>query len=106
MNLKKRLTLIFSVLSALMLLASSLAGYFFARTQVVAGIEAEMTASIDAQVKKLDGWLAGKAGMLAITGGTLQSSFGDAEFTVPMMAVIRMWIKKFLTCISALSMGK
>ena len=47
MNLKKRLTLIFSVLSAVLLLASSLAGYYFSKGQVIAGIEAEMEASID-----------------------------------------------------------
>lgn len=86
MNVKKRLTLIFSVLSALTLLASSFVGYYFAKEQLISGIEAEMTNSIHAHVNKLDGWLVSKAKMLEITAGTLHSSFGDAELTVPMLA--------------------
>ena len=86
MNLKNKLTLIFSVLSALMLLVSSMAGYMFTKEQVLTGIQAEMTASVNAHVNKLDGWLIGKAKMLEITAGTLQSSFGDNEITVPMLA--------------------
>jgi len=86
MNLKNKLTLIFSVLSALMLLVSSMAGYMFTKEQVLTGIQAEMTASVNAHVNKLDGWLISKAKMLEITAGTLQSSFGDNEITVPMLA--------------------
>ncbi|WP_319403535.1 hypothetical protein [uncultured Anaeromusa sp.] len=86
MNLKSKLTLIFSLVSALMLLVSSTAGYLFTKEQVVSGIHTEMTASINAHVNKLDGWLIGKAKMLEITVGTLRSSSGDAEMTVPMLA--------------------
>lgn len=86
MNLKSKLTLIFSVVSALILLVSSTAGYLFTKEQVVSGIQAEMAASINAHVNKLDGWLISKSKMLEITVGTLRSSSGDAELTVPMLA--------------------
>ena len=86
MNLKMKLTLTLSVVSAIVLLISSIVGYMFAKQQVVAGIQEEMKASAHSHVNKLDGWLGSKAKMLAITVGTIHSTFGDAEITVPMMA--------------------
>lgn len=86
MNLKNRLTLIFSVMAALVLLVSSVVGYLFTKEQVIAGIQAEMTTSVNSQVNKLDGWLISKGKMLEITAGTIQSSFGDNEISVPMLA--------------------
>jgi len=86
MNLKTKLALIFSLLSIIILLVSSVTGYLFTKEQVVAGIQEEMKASANAHVNKLDGWLMSKAKMLEITVGTIQSTFGDAEITVPMMA--------------------
>ncbi|TWH46727.1 methyl-accepting chemotaxis protein [Sporomusa sp. KB1] len=86
MSLKKKLTLIFSVLSIVILLVSSIAGYMFTKEQVLSGIQAEMTSTVNAHVNKLDGWLIGKAKMLEITAGTLQSSVGDNEISVPMLA--------------------
>ena len=89
MNLKVKLTLIFSVLSAVILLVSSLAGYIFTKEQVTKGIQTEMEANVSSHVNKLDGWLISKARMLEMTVGTLQSTFGDSEITVPMVAGYR-----------------
>jgi len=86
LNLKNRLTLIFSVMAALVLLVSSVVGYLFTKEQIIAGIQAEMTANVNSQVNKLDGWLIGKGRMLEITAGTIRSTFGDNEITVPMLA--------------------
>ncbi|MBP2625405.1 MAG: mcpA 2 [Firmicutes bacterium] len=86
MNLKAKLTLIFSVLSAIILLVSSIVGYLFTKEQVVIGIQEEMNQTSASYVSKLDGWLISKAKMLEITAGTIQSSYGDAEMTVPMLA--------------------
>lgn len=86
MNLKVKLTLIFSLLSAVILLISSLAGYIFTKEQVTKGIQGEMKASVNSHVNKLDGWLISKAKMLEITAGTIQSIIGDGEITVPMVA--------------------
>lgn len=86
MNLKVKLTLIFSLLSAVILLVSSLAGYIFTKEQVTKGIQGEMKASVNSHVNKLDGWLISKAKMIEITAGTIQSIIGDGEITVPMVA--------------------
>lgn len=86
MNMKTKLTLIFSALSGIILLISSLVGYMFTKEQVVAGIQEEMSQTSAAYVNKLDGWLISKGKMLEITAGTIQSTFGDAEMTVPMLA--------------------
>jgi len=86
MNLKTKLTLIFSLLSAIILLVSSVTGYLFTKEQVVAGIQEEMKASANSHVNKLDGWLIGKTKILETTAGTIQSTAGDGEITIPMVA--------------------
>jgi len=86
MRLKNKLTLVFSVLTLVILLVSSITGYMFAKEQVNAGIQKELNASINAQVNKLDGWLISKSKMLEITLGNTQSMIGDNAITVPMLA--------------------
>ncbi len=86
MKLRGKLTLIFSVLTLLVLLITSIVGYKFAEQQVTSGIEKELNESINAHANKLDGWLISKAKMLEITVGTLKSAVGDGEITVPMLA--------------------
>jgi len=86
MNLKTKLTLIFSLLSAIILLVSSVMGYMSTKEQVLAGIQGEMKESANAHVSTLDGWLVSKAKLLEITAGTIQSTFGDGEITIPMLA--------------------
>lgn len=85
MNLKMKLTLLFSLLSATILLVSSVAGYMFTKEQVTTGIQEQMHSVVNAHVNKLDGWLVSKAKMLEITAGTLHSTIGDGEITVPML---------------------
>ncbi|VBB09064.1 Hypothetical protein LUCI_4350 [Lucifera butyrica] len=86
MNLKAKLTAIFSLLTIAVLLASSIAGYMFTKELVAAGIREEMKAAVSSHVNKLDGWLIGKSKMLEITAGTIHSVTGDGEITVPMVA--------------------
>ncbi len=86
MNLRMKLTVIFSAMTLLILIAVSLLGYKFAEEQVTKGIEVELKESVSAYTNKLDGWLIGKGKMVEITVGTLQSAVGDAEFSVPMLA--------------------
>lgn len=86
MNLRGKLTLIFSLLSAGILLVSSIAVYMFTKDQLTAQIHQEMKASAASHVNKMDGWLISKAKMLEITAGTIKSTHGDGEITVPMMA--------------------
>lgn len=86
MKLTGKLTLIFSLLTAAILLVSSVAGYMYAKKQVTTRIQEEMKVSVISHVHKLDGWLISKAKMLEITVGTLQSVIGDGEITAPMVA--------------------
>lgn len=86
MNLRGKLTLIFSALTLLVLLITSFVGYQFAERQLTNGIERELNESINAHANKLDGWLTGKAKMLEITVGTMKSTVGDGEFTPAMLA--------------------
>ena len=86
MKLRTKLTLLFSLLTIIALLVSSISGYLFTKGQVTAGMEAEMKANIQSHVNKLDGWLTGKAKMMEITVGNIQSSVGDGEVTAPMLA--------------------
>ena len=86
MKLKVKLTLVFSSLTLIVLLISSLTGYMFAKQQLNEGIQKELLSSTNAQVNKLNGWLAGKAKMLELTYATIHSSIGDNEITVPMLA--------------------
>lgn len=86
MKLKSKLTLVFSLLTAVILLVASTAGYLFTKEQVTTGIQKEMTASASSHVNRLDGWLLSKAKMLEITTGTIQSTLGDGEPTVQSLA--------------------
>lgn len=85
MKLKAKMTLLFSLLTAAILLVSSGVGYFFTKQQLATGIQQEMKTNAMAQVNRLDGWLVGKAKMLEITAGTIQRIAGDGAITVPML---------------------
>lgn len=89
MKLKIKLTLLFSLLTAVTLLLSSIVGYEFTKVQVTTGIEEQMKASVNSHVNKLDGWLISKAKMLDITAGTIRSTVGDGEINVPLVAGYR-----------------
>lgn len=86
MSLRKKLTLLFSLLSAITLLLSSISVYMFAKNQLTTQIHQEMRAGAASHVNKLDGWLVSKAKMLEITAATVKSAVGDGEIPVPMLA--------------------
>lgn len=85
MKLKAKLTLVFSSLTLIVLLVSSMTGYMFAKQQLHAGIQKELLSSSNAQVNKLNGWLAGKVKTLELTYANIRSSIGDDEITAPML---------------------
>lgn len=86
MNLRTKLTVVFSVMTLLILICVSFIGYKFAEEQVTKGIEVELNESIGSYTNRLDGWLISKAKMVEMTVGTLQSTVGEQEFSVPMLA--------------------
>lgn len=95
MKLMGKLALIFSLVTAVIVLVASMAGYLFAREQMTVGIQKEMTAIVDAQASKLDGWLASKVKLLETTAGTIRSSIGDGEVTSGMLAGYQTVDKEF-----------
>lgn len=79
MSIRTKLVLVFSVVSAIILLASSLTGYFFTKTIFAENIEKQMTATINSHVSKLDGWLIAKTKVVDFTAGTIQAAVGSGE---------------------------
>ncbi|CUH97690.1 hypothetical protein P22_3825 [Propionispora sp. 2/2-37] len=77
MNVRNKLILIFSALSAIILLLSSGAGYFFTKQQLTDEIYREMNYISTTHIHKLDGWLTSKAKMLEITAATIRNTTGD-----------------------------
>jgi len=86
MSLKIKLIIIFSVVTMIMLLISSIVGYTFTEREVLQNIQSELKETENSNINKLDGWLIGKAKMLEITGATMQSSYGDGDISVNNMA--------------------
>lgn len=74
MPIRKKLTLIFSVLSVCILLLLSSASYWFAERQISKSIEQEMQANVSSQVHKMEGWLHGKAKILESSATTIQNT--------------------------------
>lgn len=79
MSIRTKMVLVFSVMSAVILLFASVSGYFFARNQFSEHIEKQMTATINTHVNKLDGWLIAKKKMVEITAGTIQASSSEGQ---------------------------
>lgn len=73
MSIRTKMVLVFSVLSAIILLVASSAGYFFTKDRISENIEKQMTATINAHVNKLDGWLVSKMREVEITAGTIRA---------------------------------
>lgn len=86
MKLKTKLTLLFSLLTIGILSVSTFSGYQFTKEQLTIGIQEELKANVHSHVNRFDGWLISKAKMLEITAGTIHSTIGDGEITVPMLA--------------------
>jgi len=86
MKLQTKLTIIFSLLIALLLLLLSFSAYSYTRNLLSQRIESEIAATTASQVNKLNGWLVSKAKMLEIVGGTIRTTADQATITVPMVS--------------------
>lgn len=106
MKLRTQLILIVSLLTVSALAAAAITGYTFARQQLHSGIEKELTAAMNAHVNKLDGWLTGKAKMLEITLGTIQSTGSTNEITPQMLAGYKLVDKELSDMYFGSSTGK
>lgn len=85
MSIRTKMILVFSVVSAIILLAASFAGYFFTKARFSDNIEKQMTATINANVNKLDGWLMTKAKVIEITEGTIRAAGDGGDVPVSLL---------------------
>lgn len=77
MNLKKKMTIIFSTLMASLLILVSCAAYFYTEKMLLTSVESGAQAITSASSKELDGWLLSKAMVLKTTAATVQQIAGD-----------------------------
>ena len=77
MNLKKKMTIIFSTLMASLLILVSCAAYFYTEKMLLTSVESGAQAITNASSKELDGWLLSKAMVLKTTAATVQQIAGD-----------------------------
>ncbi|HMM19164.1 MAG TPA: methyl-accepting chemotaxis protein [Selenomonadales bacterium] len=77
--------LLFTVVTAVSLLAVSTIGYYFAQKEVTRSIESEMALLADSQAKQLDGWLLRKAQTALNASETVRRVLGDGSIPVEYM---------------------
>ena len=77
--------LLFTVVTAISLLAVSTIGYYFAQKEVKQSIESEMALLADSQAKQLDGWLLRKAQTAVTASETVRRVLGDGPIPVTYM---------------------
>lgn len=85
MSIRNKMMLVFSFVSALILLAASLTGYIFAKDRFTENIENQMRSTISAHVNKLDGWLVAKQKLVEVTAGTIQTAGGQGEIPASLL---------------------
>lgn len=86
MSIRTKLVLVFSIIAAIIVVASSGTGYFFTKNRLSENIERQMTATISAHVNRLDGWLVAKEKIVETTAGTIQSVSGSGPVPASLLA--------------------
>lgn len=87
MDLKKKMTLIFSALMATLLILVSATAYFYTEKMLQTSVEQGAQAVATASVKELDGWLTNKATVLKSTAATIQQITNEkTPLTLPMVS--------------------
>lgn len=86
MNLKRKMTLIISVLMALIVIIISAVAYFYTERMLKTQIETHAKEVVIANSNKLDGWLASKAAVLTATYATINQLTLNSPITFPMVS--------------------
>lgn len=79
MNLRAKLLSGFALITGIALIAVATMGYFYARQQVMSGVNEEMTSTINGHVSEFEGWLSVKANTLETLAFTSQTTFGNSD---------------------------
>ena len=106
MTVRTRLILIFSLLSAAMLLIATSTGYFFTKSQLDEEIHKELALASQSQIHQLDGWLINKTKILESTASTIESTTGTAAVLGPHLSGYQKIDKGILSVYMGTSDGK
>lgn len=106
MSIRVKMVLVFSVMSVLILLASSITGYIFTENHFADNIESQMHATIHGQVNKFDGWLTAKQKMVELTAGTVQAVIGKGQVPASLLSGYKNWDKELEDIYFGSSEGK
>lgn len=79
MNLKAKLTVVFSVLVGIALIVVSLVAFYKTRAMLVSDINQQMTAVTNANVKYIDGWLMTKAEVADTTADNVEKLYSGTQ---------------------------
>ena len=89
------MVVVFSTASIVILLAVSMAGYFYAKGYFQTNIEQQMLLSSEANVNRLDGWMDVKKRSVQMTAGTIQAVAPEGEVSVGLLQGYRPIDKEF-----------
>lgn len=79
MNLRAKLLAGFALITGIALIAVASIGYFYARQQVISGVNEAMTSTINGHVTEFEGWLGKKANTLETLAYTYQTTFSNND---------------------------
>ena len=82
MKIREKLIILFSVITAMVVLTVSLPAYYYTRHTVVNSIESEMNAIISNEVQAIDSWLSKKNKVLENTANLISKTVAAGEIPV------------------------
>lgn len=82
MKIREKLIILFSVITAMVVLTASLPAYYYIRHTVVNSIESEMSAIISNEVQAIDSWLGKKTKVLENTANLISKTVAVGEIPV------------------------
>ncbi|WP_196593576.1 methyl-accepting chemotaxis protein [Pectinatus sottacetonis] len=85
MNLKKKMTLVFSLLITIIVIAISCVAYFYAEKMLTTQIQERSKSIVNATSNQLDGWLTSRAAVLKTKAATINELAGDGPITLSMV---------------------
>ncbi|HML35687.1 methyl-accepting chemotaxis protein [Sporomusa sphaeroides] len=82
MKIREKLIILFSVITAMVVLTVSLPAYYYTRHTVVNSIESEMSAIVSNEVQAIDSWLSKKTKVLENTANLISRTVAGGEIPV------------------------
>ncbi len=90
MTLKQKFFAAFICGTALAMLAVALVGYFFTKDQTKSAVRAEMSALLEMQITRTDGWLRSKTRILEVTATLLRNTVANESISASHLQSFRL----------------